>query len=816
MIDTAQYAGTTSGTRQDVTMTYDGHGRMKTRHYPIENSGAATTWNYNADDAVSQIVDPRGAITNFTYGDPRGLTTQISYSVPDGSTIPVTPMVNFSYDNLGNRTLMTDGTGTHAYAYDALSRLTSETKTFTGLTGNFTITYGYQISGKLKSITDPFGAVVNYNDDLTGRTTAVTGSNFLDVTNYATNIKFRAFGGVKEMSYGSGDNSVVSFGFDNALRINSYQSTSSVLAGGFVRKANYEYNQDGSTKKVNNLVDSKFEQNYVYDHAGRLKSSESGMTTNAQSQQVRTYSQTLQYNAFDEITSRGTGLWGASDGFTAAYINGRKQGSNEIYDAAGNIVEKPTSSTVYDRWKFDAAGRLVETVSRWYQGRPQQTSFDRTLTISQPKDGDGKTVKRVENQVSMQIFPPSTYVSETSEYYVRSSVLGGKVLTELNADGAKTLTNVYAGKGVLAEQRVSPATPGPPPVAESREVFWKHEDIVTGSYSKMIRNGTVQGANDPPSSSEFEPLGGIIPNFDPAPIEPDPSPAPGSYQWGGNVERPEFGCAIDGLPLPCNLLSTLVRGFNIREIHVNTRVEGGLDLYHGLRNGGFLRRTDVYTNDEGNDTTEDDGDVIKVKGATRYLYSFYELLISATQQQTQSVPISDKNQKRIAKALSNLETLKPSEKCQKNVIDKLAASFGFSLNDFQSFLKKGGEFYDGEKSKVTIAGNVYTKQAGDSKYGKGATVSGVFNKTSNGTQLNGLTSVNSSTLKIYYRQSAITGDEKEDGSLLFHEALHGYGGSLGGTSYFDDEIQEAFFGKGSKEVGKASSNIKAYIKKYCF
>ena len=90
-------------THQDVTMTYDGFGRMKTRHYPIEDPSAATTWNYNPDGSIAQIVDPRNAITDFTYNN-RGLATQIAYTPASGSSIPDAPTVNFGYDALGNRT----------------------------------------------------------------------------------------------------------------------------------------------------------------------------------------------------------------------------------------------------------------------------------------------------------------------------------------------------------------------------------------------------------------------------------------------------------------------------------------------------------------------------------------------------------------------------------------------------------------------------------------------------------------------------------------------------------------------------------------
>lgn len=91
-------------------MTYDGHGRMKTRHYPIEDNLTETSWIYNDDDSVQQVIDPREAITNYTYEPQRGLLTKISYdppaTQPTYTTIADTPDANFTYDALGNRTSM--------------------------------------------------------------------------------------------------------------------------------------------------------------------------------------------------------------------------------------------------------------------------------------------------------------------------------------------------------------------------------------------------------------------------------------------------------------------------------------------------------------------------------------------------------------------------------------------------------------------------------------------------------------------------------------------------------------------------------------
>ena len=73
------------------------------------------------------------------------------------------------------------------------------------------------------------------------------------------------------------------------------------------------------------------------------------------------------------MTSRTNEIWGSQTSFTAAYTNGRKTGGNEVYDKSGNLVDKSTTTDIYDRWKFDAAGRNVETVKRWYRSVPTPT-----------------------------------------------------------------------------------------------------------------------------------------------------------------------------------------------------------------------------------------------------------------------------------------------------------------------------------------------------------------------------------------------------------------------------------------------------------
>ena len=182
-------------------MTYDGYGRLKTKHVPEQNTGAVTTWIYNNDDTIQKITDARGASQTFSYNG-RHLVTNITYSAPP-SIIP-TSNVALGYDAAGNRTSMTDGLGSKSYSYNQLSQLMSETRSFNGV-GSFTFSYDYNLSGELKKITDSTNITINYGYDNTGRLNGVTGAGnlYAGVSNYASNFQYRAWGGVKGMTSGN-------------------------------------------------------------------------------------------------------------------------------------------------------------------------------------------------------------------------------------------------------------------------------------------------------------------------------------------------------------------------------------------------------------------------------------------------------------------------------------------------------------------------------------------------------------------------------------------------------------------------------------
>lgn len=503
-------------------MSYDGHGRLKTRHYPIEDALTETTLIYNADDSVQQSIDPRNVITSFSYNDPRGLLTGIAYQVPAGSTIPSTPNVTYGYDNLGNRTQMTDGLGSVAYEYNQLSQMTAETRRFNDnlpnapLSNNrFKLEYGYNLSGGLKFVTDPYGERVDYTHDKTGRLRKVSGTAYGDNTTgeYLDGIEYRSWGAVKQMTYETDDNAQVKMEYDNRQRVSRHEVDSSIQPNNLLKKADFTYFNDSRPQAMDNIVKPEFDRTFTYDHAGRLKANQIG------GGQTIPYTQTIQYDAFSQMTNRATNHWTAPNSFTAAYTNGREQTAGvvgTIYDAVGNMTHTGSRNGSFQTTVFDAANRQAVFTSQQKVSSGRFTYGTYKVIMTKKYDGDGQALKMIEETSN---HPNWQIVWTEVKYQIWSSVLGG-FISKTNETGGKDKTNVYAGSAVIAEQTFG-------------SVFWITADPLTGSSIKIRRSGAEY------ERKEYEPLGQEI-----AAVEPEEeNPAPqGSPLDLARADDPQWQC----------------------------------------------------------------------------------------------------------------------------------------------------------------------------------------------------------------------------------------------------------------------------------
>ena len=431
---------------QTRSLAYDGYGRLQSRTTPEQGT---TTYSYLANDNVQTITDARGATTTLGYNN-RNLVTSLTYGV--SGSVAATPNVSFGYDAAGNRTSMTDGLGSVSYVYDQLSRLTSETRTFTGV-GSYQLSYGYNLSGELNSITNPWNAQVGYTYDNVGRPASVTGSGYAGVSSYLSSFGYRAFG-LKQMNYGNGR--TLSLQYDNRLRPTLWS-----VPGVLRMQYQYLWEQSGRLEFARNLDDETLDRWFAYDSVGRLIVSRSGNEARiAIGEQVPLlyngpYSHGYQYDQWGNITYR-EGWGGDNPSYTVTYTNNKRSGLT--YDAAGNVTNDGGQNFTYD-----ATGQAA-TASGYL--------------LQQYYDGDGVRVKKTDNGATT--------------YYLRSSVLGGQVVAEITWSGSSWQWSrgyVYLGGELIATQQQS-------------AVYWVHQDPLVKSKRVTNSSGTVV------STVELDPWGG--------------------------------------------------------------------------------------------------------------------------------------------------------------------------------------------------------------------------------------------------------------------------------------------------------------------
>jgi YD repeat-containing protein len=520
-------------TSQVTSMTYDGFGRLLARHRPEQDAGKNTVFTYNVDDSVASVTDARGATTSYDYEE-RGLVSEISYSVPQGSSIGVPATVEIDYDAAGNRTSMNDGMGSVSYAVTELSQLASETRSFTDtlteapLTGNsFKIEYAYTFGGSLKSLKDPFGQEFTYGHDNVGRLDSVAGATAFDgITDYADNSGYRAWGALKHLEFGNGGESDVTF--DSRLRPTSYKLTDG-STNTLIDKT-YSYYSDGNVKYTADTVNNKHDDFYKFDHKGRVLDGRSAIEARGGTETDLTklpYRNVYGYDEFDNTTSYEITNWDVSETDTFTYTNHRRDSlPSTAYDEEGNRK--------LEGWR-DAAGRITYFYEGW-------------ANLNRYWDGDNHEVKR-ENRV--YDFVAEEYEDPDIAYYIRSSVLGGQIVTEADDTGAKAQTFVWAGGKIVARQLYVGAN------HDEEKVVWDYKDPVRSTSKYLDDQLTdVSATIDTIQSGEYNPIGGfVLPYYFP------PNPHAGQTNARQRVPSPLFelnagGCTVelDGVPESCDLV----------------------------------------------------------------------------------------------------------------------------------------------------------------------------------------------------------------------------------------------------------------------
>ena len=292
-----------------TSFTYDGAGNRLTKQDPGGNCAAT----------------PKTGCTSFTY-DAANQLKAITYS--DGVTPNVT---NITYDADGQRTGMTDGTGTSAWAWDSLHRLTSYTN------GNGAqVQYAYNLRNLPTTITYPGSLNVTRRYDDTGRFTSVQ-----DWLSNTTTFGYDPNSNLITETLPSGTSIVDTFTFDAANRLMGISD----VKGGTTSLFSASYSRDNANQLTSDSSAPSATSSYGYNtlnqvcYAGSSNSNgcsfpPSGATPYA-------------YDVGDNLTQTGN---------TRQAFNNADQ-LCWTAPTSGSCSSPPTGATIYT---YDARGNRIQ------------------------------------------------------------------------------------------------------------------------------------------------------------------------------------------------------------------------------------------------------------------------------------------------------------------------------------------------------------------------------------------------------------------------------------------------------------------------
>jgi YD repeat-containing protein len=540
------------GTCQKTSMTFDGYGRLQTKHVPEQNAGTATMYAYNADDTIQSVTDARGASASYIYNNQRHHVNEIHYNAPTGIT--PTSNITFGYDAAGNRTSMSNSNSSVTYHYDQMSRMDREERTFSGLSGLYRLSYGYNLAGQLATLNQPsqFGTTVTYTHDAAGRLTDVTGSGYGTTTQFATGLQYRAWGAVKHANYGSG--AQLNLTHNSRLLVTRYE-LSNLPPTGYPPQVSpmgtqNQFYADGRIQYAQDLQNGNFDRAYEYDHVARLHHATSGREARGLPPvfpRDNPFHQNYSYDAWNNMARPTVQHWSAYlPPDTPTYINNRR--ADWGYNANGQVVSRDTEQKLQT---YDAAGQTVHYWEQIYHPGSEETWFNERNTVQQTYDGDAHRIRRQESREVENVGGSNTQSDTT--YYLTSSVLGGAVVTEINGLDLSRTERIYAnGEMIATHWSYSP---------QIYNTTWRHVNGVTGVWVNS-HVGSQAARN------ELDPLGSDVGTADPYVSYSSPSYSDfmpiSLYEERGNPFDPSGGCGtLDGLPISCSELGMRMQGGSV-------------------------------------------------------------------------------------------------------------------------------------------------------------------------------------------------------------------------------------------------------------
>jgi len=361
---------------RSLTTAYvrDGFGDVIRQTSP--DTGIADFW-YDANGAVTKQIDARNVETDYANDNAGRVLT---------STFPAASSENitYTYDSMsgGNKgvcklTSVADQSGSTAFVYDALGRVSTDTRVIAG--NSYATGYTYDAAGNILTEIYPSGRIITYTRDALGRISGVStkqnsGAGAVAVVSSPS---YKPFGPLSGLTFGNGV--VLSSTYDQ-----DYQLTGIAAANGgtAIQSLTNGFDPSGNiTSITDNLTSARSQmvtydnlnriktaggiygaQTYAYDGVGNRSSLAVGSTTSNY-----TYASTA--NQITEITNSATPPSTATGSYLYNAFRQRVQkvagGSTTqfVYDQEGHLIAEANSSGTVQKeyiWLDDMPVAMVD------------------------------------------------------------------------------------------------------------------------------------------------------------------------------------------------------------------------------------------------------------------------------------------------------------------------------------------------------------------------------------------------------------------------------------------------------------------------
>ncbi len=279
----SRVSSVTDGNGNQTTYTYTKLDRIATTNYKNSSGGdtSSLTSSYDDDGNVLSVADSTAGTTSFTYDS---LNRQTKKTLPDTTTI------TYTYDATNNLTSLTDTGGIVTYGYDNLNNMTSLTQPKGS--GTETLTYGYDVNGRRTDI--------GYPANIDGTATFITydkGGRISDITTYGQYVTETDYsysytnpngpsGNYMSLRYsvtatlGNSAVGTTTYSYDKLNRLTGAATTT---GNAYPMTSSYSYDANGnrlSGSTTGTGASMPYNYTYQYDTANQLKQVNASTCTN--------------------------------------------------------------------------------------------------------------------------------------------------------------------------------------------------------------------------------------------------------------------------------------------------------------------------------------------------------------------------------------------------------------------------------------------------------------------------------------------------------------------------------------------------------